>query len=46
LQGFDGMVGAYVGFEEMQVRTVGPDTIEREARWPYAQPFQHVPLLS
>ena len=35
LQRFDGMVGTDVGLEQMQVRTVSPLAIEREARRPY-----------
>src|SRR5262249_28233138 len=36
LQRFDGVIGPDVCLEQMQVRTVGPVTLEREARRPYA----------
>jgi hypothetical protein len=36
LQRFDDVVGADVRLEEMQIRTVGPLAIEREAGRPYA----------
>src|SRR5262245_58227771 len=36
LQPFDGVIGTDVCLEQMQVCTVGPVTLEREARRPYA----------